>query len=310
VVAYGLQMFLFCSSLIGRGNARQQDFRNETGSGNKQISRRQTRFISPLRGSRNRVCGMSIFPRSNGALRILHADLAKAAATYSRTPLGHRAADACLKGGLACGALHEVFAAETGSEAAASSFAAALAMRVRCGKRLLWIRQDFSSLEYGELSATGFLELGVAPSRILLLRVRDVTSALRAAGDALTCAALGAVVIEIPGESKALDLVTSRRLTLAAAKKDVSAFLLRFAAEPDTSAAETRWLIRSSRSPDKKEDWGFPVFDAVLARNRHGATGNWMMEWNCDEHAFCEPAHRGAVVSLPSDRSSRTTRAA
>ena len=83
------------------------------------------------------------------------------------------------------------------------------------------------------LSATGLLELGLDPARVLLLRVADVTGALRAAGDALTCTALGAVIVEIAGASKLLDLVTSRRLTLAAARKGVSVVLLRFAAQPD-----------------------------------------------------------------------------
>jgi len=229
------------------------------------------------------------------------AGVAESNAAFPRIPLGHRGADACLKGGLLCGALHEIFAAEAGSEAAASGFAAALASHAGQGKKLLWIRQDFAALEYGELSATGFLELGLDPARIFLLRVCDAASALRAASDALSCGALGAVVIEIPGMPKLLDLVTSRRLTLAAARKGVSAFLLRFAAAPEASAAETRWLIRPSRSPDK-EDWGHPVFAAALARNRHGATGDWVMEWNCDEHSFYEPpAHRGAVVSVSAD---------
>jgi protein ImuA len=196
--------------------------------------------------------------------------------------------------------LHEVFAAEAGCEGAASGFAAALATRAGQDKKLLWIRHDFSALEFGELSATGLLEFGIDPGRVLLLRVCDVTGALRAAGDALSCAALGAVVIEIPGEQKKLDLVTSRRLTLAAQRKGVTVFLLRFSAEPDSNSAETRWLISPAHSSDKEDDWGFPRFAAALARNRHGATGDWVMEWNGDEQCF-RAADRGAVVSVPGD---------
>ena len=228
---------------------------------------------------------------------------------HPRMPLGHEDVDACLKGGLLSGALHEIFPAAPGSEASASGFATALAMRLARGKTLLWIRQDYSSLEFGEISATGFLELGLNPSRVLLLRVSDVASALRAAGDALSSAALGAVTIEIPGMPKNLDLVTSRRLTLAANRKGVSALLLRFAAEPDTSAAETRWLVAPAHSSAKKEDWGFPVFEARLVRNRHGATGDWMMEWDCDEHSF-RPADRSVVVSVPRDGPVKDQRAA
>lgn len=227
-------------------------------------------------------------------------NLARVAKEYPRIPLGHAGADGCLKGGLARGALHEIFAAETGCEGAASGFAAALARRMGQGKPSLWIRQDYAALEYGELSATGFLELGLDPARIVLLKVGDVTAALRAAGDALSCAGLGAVILEITGMPKVLDLVASRRLVLAAAKKGVSAILLRFAASPETSAAETRWRIGPLPSSDKKDDWGFPLFAAALIRNRHGATGDWVMEWNCDELVFRE-AHRSAVVSLSAD---------
>jgi protein ImuA len=146
---------------------------------------------------------------------------------HVRVPLGHDAADACLKGGLRRGALHEVFA-QGGHEAAATCFAAALAGRVGGRKHLLWIRQDFSALEFGELAGTGLLELGIDPGRVLLLRVDDATAALRAGIDALSCAGLGAVVIEIPGAPKVLDLTASRRLTLSSSQSNVTAILLRF----------------------------------------------------------------------------------
>jgi protein ImuA len=226
----------------------------------------------------------------------------------SRIPLGHTAADLCLKGGLERGVLHEVFAG-LGHEAAATGFAAGLAARVALGKCLLWIRQDFSALEFGELSATGFLEFGIDPARLLLLCVADAAGALRAANDALSCAALGAVVIEIAGEPKILNLMASRRLTLACAQKNVTAFLLRFNAEPEASSAETRWLVRAAASPPQTENWGHPVFEAGLVRNRHGRTGEWVMEWSCDEGLFKE-TDRGAVVSAPCDRPAATARQA
>jgi protein ImuA len=227
-----------------------------------------------------------------------------------RIPLGHAEADLCLKGGLERGMLHEVFAA-IGHEAAATGFTAGLAARVAVNKRLLWIRQDFSALEFGELSATGFLEFGLDPARLFLLCVADAADGLRAANDALSCAALGAVVIEIPGKPKILDLMASRRLTLACAQKTVTAFLLRFGAQPEASTAETRWLVRATFSRAREENWGHPIFEADLVRNRHGRTGQWVMEWNCDDGLFKEPtADSGAVVSAPSDRPAATARKA
>ncbi|HEX7726470.1 MAG TPA: hypothetical protein VF410_07920 [Rhizomicrobium sp.] len=224
----------------------------------------------------------------------------------ARVPLGFAPTDAALKGGLERGALHEVYAA-TNCEASATAFTAGLAARVAGKKKILWIRQDFSAVEFGELSATGFLELGIDPSQILLVCTAHADDAIKAASDALICAALGAVVIEIPGAPKILDMVTSRRLTLAAAQKNVTAFLLRFAARPQASTAETRWLVRAEMSSKEEQNWGQPVFETDLVRNRHGRTGHWVMEWNSDEGFFREPtgghaAHPRAVVSASGDR--------
>lgn len=209
--------------------------------------------------------------------------------------------DACLGGGLKRGALHEVFAAVS-HEAAATGFAAALARRI--GGPLLWIRQDYCGLEHGELAATGLFELGLDPSRLISLHAPDAAGVLRAASDALSCAALGAVVIEITGDPRLLDLVAYRKLALGAGQSGVTALLLRFSAEPGIGVAETRWLVRAAPSGDA-DDWGCPLFDIELQRNRHGQTGCWVMEWSCDNGIF-RPATAGAVVSMSADRSAAT----
>lgn len=228
--------------------------------------------------------------------------------TIVRVPLGHEGADAYLSGGLERGVLHEVYSV-MGHEAAATGFAAGLAMRVMENKHLLWIAQDFAATEFGALSATGLLELGFDPDRLLMLCVANADDGLRAAGDALTCQALGAVVIEMSGRPKAFDLTTSRRLTLAAAQKSVTVFLLRFCAQPSISTAETRWLVRGAPSCEQDENWGQPVFGVQLIRNRHGQTGEWMMEWNGNERIFKAPdakrktitADHGSLVSTPTN---------
>ena len=234
----------------------------------------------------------------------LRSVLARPGPPEIRVSLGHPAADACLNGGLRRGSLHEVFAA-TSHEAAATGFATGLAACI--GGPLLWICQDYAALEHGELAATGFLELGIDPARILLLRVSDVAGALRAAADALTCAALGAVVIELVGASRLLDLVAYRRLTLGAAESGVTALLLRFGAEPEIGVAETRWRVRAVPSGED-ENWGRPAFEVTLARNRHGPPGQWVMQWSCDDGRF-RPADPGVVVPAPADRPAATAMA-
>jgi protein ImuA len=219
-----------------------------------------------------------------------------------RRALGHPDVDSVLGGGLLLGALHEIFAGDAG----ASGFAACAALRVSGTKRMFWIVQDFSALEYGTPAPTGFAELGIDPSHLLMLRAANAEDVLRAGIDALSCSGLGAVVLEIAGNPKVLDLVASRRLVLAAQQKNVTAFLLRQGAAAEPNAAQTRWQIRSHRST-ATDDWGMPRFDAQLIRNRQGETGHWVMEWSCDDGVFRKPddqaAHPGFVVRAPADRS-------
>jgi protein ImuA len=219
-------------------------------------------------------------------------------------PLGHGPADASLKGGLKCGSLHEVYSAETGHEGTATGFALMLALTAAGQKPLLFIRQDFTSLESGEISAAGLLELGANPERILLFRAAHIEDALRATGEGLSCTSLGAVILETWGQSKLFDLSLSRRLTLAAARTNVSIFHVRAHATPSASAAETRWLVRACASFG--EDWGTPVFDASLVRNRHGTTGQWVMEWNADDRTFREAAHPRRLAAAAFDRPAQT----
>jgi protein ImuA len=237
-----------------------------------------------------------------GKIERLRAFLPLSEGEHRLAPLGHARADAALAGGLRCGALHEVFAGLPGHEAASTGFALALALRAGQGRSLFWIRQDFAALEAGDISATGLLELGTDPARTFLFRAAHVEDALRAAGEGLACAGLSALVLETYGESKLLDLSLSRRLTLAAARHQVTVIHLRAHAMPSTSAAETRWIVNAHSSPPQEENWGMPVFDASLARNRHGTTGQWVMEWNADDGAFRETAHLKPVVAAAFNR--------
>ena len=226
-----------------------------------------------------------------------------------RVTLGHGLADAALGGGLVRGAVHEIFA-EGRQSAVATGFVAGLVRRLGARRPLLWVRQDFAELESGALSMNGFLELGLDPRQVVSVRAPDVESALRTTADALACDALGAVVMEIWGETQKFDLVASRKLTLAARMSGVTGLLLRPAAVPAPSSAETRWIVRAAHSPPDKtwsdkigQAWGAPVLDAQLVRNRHGPTGQWIMEWNCDECLFREStAHPQPMAAAAADR--------
>ena len=172
---------------------------------------------------------------------------------------------------------------------------------------LVWVRQDFCDLEAGALSMSGLSELGLDPRCLVTVRAFDVESALRTASDALACDALGAVVLEVWGQARQLDLVASRKLTLTAQASGVTGLLLRVAAAPEPSTGETRWIVRAAHSPPQAQllpaaAWGAPCFDAQLIRNRHGPTGRWIMEWKCDECLFSEAADPQPVAATPAHR--------
>src|SRR5436305_4349342 len=227
-----------------------------------------------------------------------------------RVALGHAEVDSILQGGLALGAMHEVFAEAGRQSGAATGFVAGLAGRAAARRPLVWVRQDFTEIESGALSMSGLAELGLDPRFVVTVRAADVDSALRTAADALACDALGVVVLEVWGEARPLDLVASRKLTLAAQASGVTGLLLRVAAEPQPSTAETRWIVRAAHSPPAAtcNAWGAPVFDAQLVRNRHGPVGRWIMEWKCDECLFEKPAaDPQPLVATPAYRPHQTS---
>jgi protein ImuA len=211
--------------------------------------------------------------------------------------LGEAAADSVLGGGLKPGALHEVLAQGW----SAGGFAACLAVLAAGGKPLFWVRPDYEALEYGALSPQGLAELGGDPRNLIQVRTRNPAEALSAASDILASPYAGALLLEIHGQPKCLDLVASRRLAFAAGESGATPILLRNGAQDEPSAALTRWQVSSAPSSARDDDWGNPVFDAALIRHRAGGLGRFHLTWN-SEHAAFDTAHHGAVAAAPADR--------
>ncbi|SKA29519.1 ImuA family protein [Consotaella salsifontis] len=225
-----------------------------------------------------------------------------------RVALGPVDLDRRLGGGLARGTVHEVRAGRPADGTAAAGFALGAALRLAPRRPLLWVRQDFLDAETGGLYAPGLAEFGCDPARLVLVRVRDGAAALRAGLDGARSPALGAMLLAFWGEPKAFDLSASRRLSLAAEASGVSVLLLRLAAEPAPSAAETRWRVEASPSRALEAGApGPPAFTVTLERQRGGMNGGpWHMEWNrerdCFEERSVEPALSRPVVPVPLDR--------
>lgn len=214
-----------------------------------------------------------------------------------RVALGPENMDAALSGGLTLGALHEVFAVSAGDVGAATGFALALATKAARSKPLLWARQDMLDVETGQVYAPGLAEMGVTPGAVVLVRGRDAEDVLKAGEDAVRCAGLGAVIVQPWGDPARLNLTTSRRLVLAAAASGVTAVMLRIAAAPRPSAAETRWHVAAAPSRLLESDApDLPAFNVTLLRQRGGnAGGTWCLEWRRDVHAFDERGDRAAA---------------
>jgi len=269
----------------------------------------------------------------------------------ARFSLGLPALDAVLGGGLARAALHEIGAAESRDEPAASGFALALVARL-CAQKdaaagqapgqvmkklpgkppdrapdILWISEAGSRREAGTLYAPGLAALGLDPGRIVEVAARRPEEALWAFEAGLACAGLAAVICQVRrpamrGPGKAFDLAATRRLSLKARQSGVCGLLVRLAAPPQPSAAQTRW--RAVAAPSRPfggpaelfagglfaSGIGRTAWRLRLEKNRGGRIGAFTVEWNAHEHCFQEPgaghedaaAHPQPVVSVSCHR--------
>ena len=225
---------------------------------------------------------------------------ALAASRHARIALGAVEVDAWLKGGLVRAALHEVFAAQQADAAAAAGFATLVALRAIArpagAQRLVWVRQDFLDSQVGQLHPPGLAALGLNPALLVLVRAAGVREALQAAGEAVRSGGLGAVLVELWGQSSLLDFTASRRLSLAAEATGTPVLLLRVAAHPGpsaaaplaSSAAASRWVVRALPSRVLPANApGPPAFAAMLLRSRGQEAGiTWHLDWDHERQCF------------------------
>jgi protein ImuA len=209
-------------------------------------------------------------------------------------PFGLPALDSHLpRGGLAFAALHEVAPATDGDGPAAFGFIAALLGRIPRGGPLL-IVMPANGLRVKGLPIRrvppfvrphghGLNDLGLDPSRVILVDTADEKQTLWAMEEALRSGAPAAVA----GAIERLDLKTSQKLHLVAGEAGFPLVLLRPARTAEASAAATRWRVRAASA--KRDDFGLIArrrWHLSLERCRNGRPGEWVVEYDHVAHRF------------------------
>jgi protein ImuA len=241
------------------------------------VARLSTGSVVSLRSSRG--AGRDVLRELKHSIRSLEPDLDCRAIPFGIAPI-----DQSLGGGLARAALHEVAASGESALSAAAQFALGLACRVQEPRAVVWIAEEMGLIESGAPYGPGLDDLGLLPERLVTVAAAKPRDVLWTMEEALRCRAVGTVIGEIRGDR--LDLVASRRLSLAAGQRDVCAFLLRSAPGTDASAATTRWIVTGARSRATATGPGPPRLFVQLTRSRRGPVGSWLVEWNRVERRF------------------------
>ncbi len=228
--------------------------------------------------------------------------------------------DAALCGGLPLCGLSEVHAPHMRDGGALAGFALAwiaLADKARGDGKpsgpVLWISSREIAREAGRPYPPALSgHAGLAPRDFLFAFLEAPLDALAVAEEAVRIGSVRAVVLELGGMPKALDLTATRRLNLRAQEAGRPLLLLRLSAVPQPTAAPLRLIarpapagLRHTIAAPLPGSIGPPRFRLVLDKSPDGRNGEFLLEWKAHEHSFCdiEPASAGDLVSTAADGS-------
>lgn len=248
-----------------------------------------------------------VFARLSRRIAEIEGKSVRLPARRAYLPLGIPSLDAMLSGGFRRDALHEIRSETTRDSVAAAGFAIALLARLAKSdhRPFLLVSETGALDEAGHPYGPGLDRFGLDPARLVMVRSRRPAESLWVFEEALRCRALAAVLAEIRGHPRQLDLTASRRLALRAHESGVMGLLLRQAGVAEPGAAATRWHV-TPRPATILDDFtagiGRPAWHLVLERNRNGPIGIFDLEWNHGSRAFAlaEPARPALPVSRAS----------
>jgi protein ImuA len=246
-----------------------------------------------------REAGRNVLRALKDSIRALEPDMECGAIPFGIAPI-----DRALGGGISPAAFHEIAALGESALTAATQFVLGLACRAHEPRAVFWIAEDMGLIESGPPYGPGLDDLGLSPERLVTVAAAKSRDVLWAMEEALRCRAVGAVIGEVRGAR--LDLVASRRLSLAAGHRDACTFLLRTAPGTHPSAAATRWTVTGAPSRASAAGPGPPRLSVDLTRNRRGPVGSWFVEWNRVERRFdLAPSVSQPVADAAYDRPHR-----
>lgn len=228
--------------------------------------------------------------------------------------------DAALGGGVPRAGLAEIHGAQTRDAGAVSGFALGLVAQLgaQASRPLLWIATSEILSEAGSPYAPGLAcAYGIEPEALLLACAPKLDDALWVAEEAAALSSLAAVLLEVRGTSRKLDLTATRRLHRRALASGRPLLLLRQAGRPEPTAAPVRLIVAAAPAAERALPSGTlagsigpPAVSVTIGRSRTTITATATLEWDDHDRGFRErqPASVGAQdsVALVSPAAERT----
>lgn len=206
--------------------------------------------------------------------------------------------DEALGGGLSKAALTEIHGRQMRDAGAVVGFVLALAGLLLKGspekQPLLWIATGGLFAEAGFPYLHGISRLfGIAGDSLLFAEAAKPVDALWIAEEAAALKRLSAVVLELPGNPRALDLDATRRLHRRACVAGRPVFLVRHSAEASPTAAPLRFLVRAAPAGMRRilgrplaGSIGPPAFAVDVDKNRLAPPARFILEWSSHDLSF------------------------
>lgn len=198
-------------------------------------------------------------------------------------------------GGLATGALYEMFPDSYADFPATVGFGLGLVSRLlqKRNGALIWVQPDYGPFAETPLYPLGLAAFGIDPDRLIHVTVPKAQNVLWALDEALAQPGVAAAVGLMPEDERCYDFTATRRLGMRATSRGSTAFL--FLREPGfamATAAEMRWSVTCAVSSpvhhigQKMPYPGRPRWHVRLTKTRGRTAGDWEIEWDHETLSF------------------------